>query len=52
MSNTLDAQLEENLVWGIPLFITIMNVYKNGIKRGNVLRLTGVAITEMSNGRG
>ncbi len=33
VSNTLDAQLEENLVWGTHFFITIMNGYKNGIKR-------------------
>ncbi len=33
VSNTLDAQLEENLVWGTHFFITIMNGYKNDIKR-------------------
>ncbi len=31
--NTSDAQLEENLEWGTHLLITIMEGYKNGIKR-------------------
>ncbi len=44
------TQSVENTMWGIQRFMTIIDEYKNGIKRGSVLRLKGVGEMDMVNG--
>ncbi len=50
VSSYTGTQSVENTVWGIQLFIAIMDEYKNGIKRGSVLRLKGVGEMDTVNG--